>query len=264
MSSNELNRYFTFLESLPQGAGAIIRRYFAMELEVEQKSDETPVTRADREAEIFLREAISREFPEHSIFGEEYGETRRSSAWRWILDPIDGTKSFILKTPLFGTLIALERDGVPVLGAIYFPIQDQLLIGSAETGTFLNGQRCQVANRQNLAEATMIITDPRDLLPHPGHELVIELAREVRLVRGFGDCYGYYLVATGRADLMIEPKNLQYYDVAPMAPILAGAGGVFSSFAGTLDFRTGQGLAANPQLHRQVVARARSAADSVL
>ena len=256
-SSTELNRYFSFLAELQQGAAAIIRRYFAAEIEVEEKGDETPVTRADREAEIFIREAIGRAYPEHSIFGEEYGETRRSGAWRWIIDPIDGTKSFVLKTPLFGTLIALECEGIPVLGSINFPIQQELLIGSATTGTFLNGRRCQVSRQTNLAQATMIITDPRDLLPHPGHELVIELARQVRLVRGFGDCYGYYLVATGRADLMIEPKNLQYYDVAPMAPILAGAGGIFSSFAGNLDFSRGQGLAANPELHRQIIALAR-------
>ncbi|MFM8395963.1 MAG: inositol monophosphatase family protein, partial [Acidobacteriota bacterium] len=145
----------------------------------------------------------------------------------------------------------------PVLGSIYFAIRDLLLIGSAETGTFLNGRRCAVSTQTDLTAATMIITDPRDLLPHPAHRLVIDLAREVRLVRGFGDCYGYYLVATGLADLMIEPKNLQYYDVAPMAPILAGAGGIFSSLSGDLDFTTGQGLAANRELHRQIVARAR-------
>lgn len=255
---SEINTYFEFMGELQQGAGEIIRQYFEVDLEVEQKSDETPVTRADREVELFLREEIGRNFPEHSIFGEEYGETSRPGSWRWIIDPIDGTKSFILKTPLFGTLIALERDGVPVLGSIYFAIQDQLLIGSAETGTFLNGKACAVSTRTELATATMIITDPRDLLPHPAHQLVIDLAREVRLVRGFGDCYGYYLVATGLADLMIEPKNLQYYDVAPMAPILAGAGGVFSSLSGDLDFATGQGLAANRELHRQIVERART------
>jgi histidinol phosphatase-like enzyme (inositol monophosphatase family) len=253
MTSTEFNTYFEFLDQLQRSAGTIIRRHFEGEIEVERKSDETPVTRADRETEIFLRESIAKRFPEHSIFGEEYGETRRSSSWRWIIDPIDGTKSFILKTPLFGTLIALECDGVPVLGSIYFAIQDRVLIGAAETGTFLDGKRCHVSKTTDLTEATMIITDPRDLLPQPGHELVIDLAQQVRLVRGFGDCYGYYLVATGLADFMIEPKDLQYYDVAPMAPILAGAGGIFSSLEGNLDFSSGQGLAANPVLHRQIV-----------
>lgn len=251
---SELTSYFEFLGELQLGAGEIIRGWFEQQsVGVERKQDDSPVTLADREAEIFLREAIGRRYPEHSIFGEEFGETRRESAWRWIIDPIDGTKSFILKTPLFGTLIALERDGIPVLGSISFPIQKHLLIGSAETGTFLNGVPCHVSRTEDLSQATMIITDPRDLLPQPGHELVIDLARRVRLVRGFGDCYGYHLVTRGLADIMIEPKGLKYYDVAPMAPILAGAGGIFSSLSGTLDFSTGQGLAANPTLHRQVL-----------
>jgi histidinol phosphatase-like enzyme (inositol monophosphatase family) len=257
VTNTEINTYFKFMDELQRGAGEIIRSYFASDLEVEVKSDESPVTRADREVELFLREMISRRYPEHSIFGEEYGETGGSGTWRWIVDPIDGTKSFILKTPLFGTLIALERDGLPVLGSIYFAVRDLLLIGSPETGTFLNGDRCQVSSQTELGRATMIITDPRDLLPDPANQLMIDLAREVRLVRGFGDCYGYYLVATGLADLMVEPRDLKYYDVAPMAPILAGAGGIFSSLGGDLDFSSGQGLAANPELHRQVVERAR-------
>lgn len=254
MSKSQLLTYFTFLDELQRNAGKIIRHYYQEEVEVEEKADATPVTRADREVEIFLREALEERFPDHSVYGEEYGETRRSSAYRWIIDPIDGTKSFVLKTPLFGTLIALERDGLPVLGSIYFAVQDRLLIGAAETGAFLNGKKCSVSRTTDLAQATMIITDPRDLLPHPAHDLVIRLAQKVRLVRGFGDCYGYFLVACGLADLMIEPKGLQYYDVAPMAPILAGAGGVFSSLQGTLDFSSGQGLAANPALHAQVIA----------
>lgn len=256
VTSTEVNTYFGFMDELQRGAGEIIRRYFATDLEIEEKSDESPVTRADRETEIFLREQISRRYPEHSIYGEEYGETRKSGSWRWIIDPIDGTKSFILKTPLFGTLIALERDGQPLIGSIYFAVRDLLLIGSAETGTFINGDRCRVSSQTDLSRATMIVTDPRDLLPDPANQFMIDLAREVKLVRGFGDCYGYYLVATGLADLMVEPRNLKYYDVAPMAPILAGAGGVFSSLSGDLDFSSGQGLAANPALHRQVVARA--------
>ncbi|NBO65835.1 MAG: histidinol phosphate phosphatase, partial [Acidobacteria bacterium] len=178
--SSEVSTYFSFMRDLQHGAGEIIRRYFGTRIEVEVKSDDSPVTRADREVELFLREEISLHYPEHSIFGEEYGETKRSGSWRWIVDPIDGTKSFVLKTPLFGTLIALECDGVPVLGSIYFAIRDQLLIGSPQTGTFLNGERCEVSTQISLNKSTMIITDPRDLLPNPGNELLIDLAREVR------------------------------------------------------------------------------------
>jgi myo-inositol-1(or 4)-monophosphatase len=150
-------------------------------------------------------------------------------------------------------MIALERDGMPVLGSIYFPIQDQLLIGSAETGTFLNGEPCSVSQTGDLSKATMIVTDPRTLIASEGHESLIRLAQKVRVVRGFGDCYGYFLVASGLADIMIEPSKLKYYDVAPMPPILEGAGGVFSTMTGDLDFSTGQGLATNRHLHGQIL-----------
>ncbi|MEK7831651.1 MAG: inositol monophosphatase family protein, partial [Acidobacteriota bacterium] len=150
-------------------------------------------------------------------------------------------------------MIALERDGVPVLGSINFPIQDQLLIGSAETGTFLNGKPCSVSKTTKLSEATMILTNPRELYSETHGEKLQRLAKSVRLVRGFGDCYGYYLVATGLADLMVEPGQLKYYDVAPMPPILAGSGGVFTDLGGKIDLLNGQGLATNKHLHEQIL-----------
>jgi histidinol-phosphatase len=247
---DNLQSLFPILHDLSQQAGEIVRRYYYSQFEVEFKEDDSPVTRADREVEQFLRESLEKRFPEYSILGEEYGETRRASAYRWIIDPIDGTKSFVLRTPLFGTMIALERDGLPVLGSIYFPIQDQLLIGSAETGTFLNGAKVSVSQTADLSRATMI-TDPRSLIS-PDSRLSA-LSNKVRLVRGFGDCYGYSLVARGLADVMVEPRALKYYDVAPMPPILQGAGGVFSTLKGDLDFGSGQGLATNGRLHEQII-----------
>jgi len=247
---DKLTSYFPIIEGLSREAGEIIKRHYLTQLEVEHKADDSPVTRADREVEEFLRDAIERLYPDHSILGEEYGETIKSGSHRWIIDPIDGTKSFVMRTPLFGTMIALERDGMPVLGSIYFPIQDQWLIGSAETGTFLNRELCSVSRTTDLSKATMIVTDPRTLLTSPQ---IAEVSRRVRLVRGFGDCYGYFLTACGLADIMIEPGALKYYDVAPMPPILEGAGGVFSTLRGDLDFSTGQGLATNPVLQKQIL-----------
>ncbi len=242
--------YFDIVGELSRKAGEIVLRHYRTRMEVESKDDDSPVTRADREVEEFLRESIERLYPDHSILGEEYGETVKSGSHRWILDPIDGTRSFVMGTPLFGTMIALERDGMPVLGSIYFPVQDQWLIGSAETGTFLNGEPCRVSEVEDLSHATMILTDPRTLLASPA---IAEVSRRVRQVRGFGDCYGYFLTACGLADIMIEPGALKYYDVAPMPPILEGAGGVFSTLRGDLDFSTGQGLATNRSLQRQIL-----------
>lgn len=250
---DNLLTYFPILSELSLKAGAIVRRYYNSQFEVEYKADDSPVTQADREVELFLRDALEKKFPDYSILGEEFGETTRSSAYRWIIDPIDGTKSFVMRTPLFGVMIALERDGAPVLGSIYFPIQDQLLIGSVETGTFLNGERCAVSQTAELANATMIITDPRTLIAEAGNEALVKLSQKVRLVRGFGDCYGYYLVACGLADLMVEPSALKYYDVAPMPPILSGADGVFTTLRGEMNLNTGQGLATNKLLHGQIL-----------
>jgi len=251
---DNLHSFFPILADLSLRAGAIVRRYYNSHFDVEHKEDDSPVTQADQEVELFLRDSLEKHFPTYSILGEEFGETSKSSAYRWIIDPIDGTKSFVMRTPLFGTMIALERDGLPVLGSIYFPIQDQLLIGSAETGTFLNGERCWVSQTAELSQATMIITDPRVLIAAAGNDQLVELSQKVRLVRGFGDCYGYFLVASGLADVMIDPGALKYYDVAPMPPILQGAGGVFSTFKGDLDFSTGQGIATNRLLHGQILA----------
>jgi myo-inositol-1(or 4)-monophosphatase len=250
---DDLLTFFPILSELSIKAGAIIRKYYNSEFEVELKADNSPVTRADREVEIFLRESLEKRFPDFSILGEEFGETTRSSAYRWIIDPIDGTKSFVLKSPLFGVMIALERDGKPVLGSIYLPIQEHHLIGSAETGTFLNGTRCHVSETSQLSEATVLLTNPMVLVDGAERERVARLCRKARLVRGLGDCYGYYLIARGLADVMVEPAALKYYDVAPMPPILEGAGGVFTTLNGDSDLLSGQGLATNPQLHAQVL-----------
>lgn len=248
-----LQSYFPILGELSLKAGAIVQRFYNSQLTVEHKSDDSPVTQADREVEIFLRQELEKKFPDYSILGEEFGETKKSGSHRWIIDPIDGTKSFVMRTPIFGVMIALEREGLPVLGSIYFPLRDELLIGSAETGTFLNGKLCSVSQTADLSRATMILTNPMELISEERGEALQRLARRVRLVRGFGDCYGYYLVATGLADVMIEPGQLKYHDVAPLAPILWGAGGIFTDLSGKIDFTNGQGLATNKQLHEQIL-----------
>jgi myo-inositol-1(or 4)-monophosphatase len=257
---NNLLSFFPFLTDLNHQAGEIIRRYYGTQLEIDRKADQSPVTRADREVETRLRELIEGQFPDHSILGEEFGETKKSSGYRWIIDPIDGTQSFILRTPLFGTLIALECDGAPVLGSLYLPIQNQLMIGSAETGTFLNGVRCHVSQTAELSAAKLMLTDPSVLVnaePHPG---LNRLCRGAGLVRGFGDCYGYFLVACGVADVAVDPI-VNYYDIAPLPPILAGAGGIFTDWDGGEAPLASNALATNRHLHEQALALLGAAAN---
>lgn len=247
-----MEKFFPVFEELNRLAGEIVRRYYGAPIEVDRKADRSPVTRADREVEERLRAEIEKRFPDHSILGEEFGEMKKPGAYRWVIDPIDGTQSFILRTPLFGTLIALERDGVPVLGSVYLPVQDQLLIGSAETGTFLNGERCHVSQTAELSGAKVMITDAAALAADAPHAGLRRLCRDAGLVRGFGDCYGYFLVACGVADVMLDPI-VNYHDVAPLWPILAGAGGAFSDWAGKVDYGAAQALATNRRLHDQVL-----------
>ncbi len=250
---NDLESLFPVLSDVLRGAGAIVRRYFESddEVGVNYKNDGSPVTPADLDVEAFLRDSLTRLFPDASVLGEEHGESGTSGPFRWIIDPIDGTRSFLLRTPLFGTLLALERDGVPILGAIYLPIQDQLMIGSPQTGTFVDGRACRASGVTELKRARLVLTDPADLVEGDHRASLARLAGGVALVRGFGDCYGYFLVAQGLADVMVD-FHVHYYDIAPMLPILQGAGGKFRALSGHLDFDAGKALATNGWLHDEV------------
>lgn len=253
MKRDELEAILPVVEKVNRGAGEIIRSYYGRGVAVDSKADSSPVTRADREAEAFMREELERHFPDFSVLGEEFGETKRASAYRWIIDPIDGTRSFILNTPLFGTLLALEHEGVPVLGSIYLPVQDDLLVGSASTGTFLNGKPCRVSGTKRLEDAVLLLTSPECLIAPGVGERIAALGRRVGLVRGFGDCYGYFMVARGLADIMIDAAGIKYYDVAPMLPIMQGAGGAFTTYEGRADFSSDNGVATNGLLHDEVL-----------
>ncbi len=218
-----------FIKYLARKSADIIKNYYRMPIEIEKKADDSPVTIADKKTEEFLRESIIKEFPEHGILGEEFGEVNPDAEYKWVLDPIDGTKSFISGTPLFGTLIALLQNGNPVLGAINLPILNELLIGDG-TLTKLNDKPVRVRDCSSLSEATLLVTDLKSFGPEPVKGLQ-KLASEVKLVRGWGDCYGYYLVASGYADIMIDPI-MSVWDTMALIPVIKGAGGVITDMKG--------------------------------
>lgn len=198
---------------------------------VELKADRTPVTAADKNAELAIREFLGRECPGHGILGEEFGETPGDGRHRWILDPIDGTKSFIHHVPLFGSLIALERDRVPVVGVIACHAVGETVSAAEGLGTYLNGERCFVSKTADLKDATVSMTSVSRMLKGQADGMA-RLAGACGLARAWGDCYGYMMVATGRADVMIDPV-MNLWDAAALYPVIMEAGGGFSTWDGT-------------------------------
>jgi myo-inositol-1(or 4)-monophosphatase len=261
----DLEPYSSFIVELAERSGDLIRPYFGAsseDLGIELKTDETIVTRADCETEALLREMIRARFPDHGIVGEEYGEERPDAEFVWMLDPIDGTISFASASPLFGTLIALLHNGEPVLGAISQPVLRQLCLGDGETTT-LNGKPVHVRQTPRLADATLLVTDIVDVAKYQDGAAFDALMRDVKLVRTWGDCYGYLLVATGRADIMCDPAMNQW-DIAPLIPIVRGAGGVISDWQGKDAVGAKSIIATTSQtLHDEVIRRLNPSDDVV-
>ncbi|HVX39318.1 MAG TPA: histidinol-phosphatase [Gemmatimonadaceae bacterium] len=212
-------------------AGRTALRHFRSTLEVEEKRDGSPVTIADRSAEQRAREWIANRFPDDGIAGEEYGVERPDAARRWIVDPIDGTKSFVHGVPLWGTLVAVcERQEI-LAGAAYFPALDEMLAAAVERGAWWNGTRCRVSQVASVEKATVLTTDHRFLRTPERQPGWRRLADRAAIARDWGDCYGYLLVATGRAEVMID-GILEDWDAAALFPAIVEAGGVFTDCAG--------------------------------
>jgi histidinol-phosphatase len=233
-------------------AGRQTLSWFNTDPEIEWKADHSPVTAADRAAEHTLRRMIRQRFPFHSILGEEFGEDPGSEPVRWILDPIDGTRSFARGIPLYGVQIGVEVCGEPVVGAIYLPVLDQLLSAHRGGGCSLNGRRCQVSAVQSLDQALLIAHDQH--LIHQRWDGLPALSAEVQLVRNWGDCYSFVQVITGKAEIVLEPR-MSSWDNAPLLTLLEEAGGRFSNWQGQRTIHGGEALASNDHFHAELLQR---------
>lgn len=224
-------------------AGDLAFRFFGRSLPVDRKADGSPVTEADREAERAAIDWIASRFPGDGILGEEHGAIRPEAPRSWLIDPIDGTKSFIRGVPLWGSLVAvLEADRV-LAGAVYCPALGERLAAAPGRGCWWNGVRCGVSSVTDLGQATVLATDER-FAAHPARrEGWLRLAGGAALSRTWGDCYGYLLVATGRAEVMVDAM-VSPWDAAPLVPIIEEAGGVFSDWDGNRSFGDGGGAIA--------------------
>jgi len=249
---NELNELVEFAVDLARGAGEITLQYFRKKPETSKKSDGSYVTIADREAESYLRKRIFERFPDDGILGEEEGETQGTSGRRWILDPIDGTFAFVHGVPLYGVLIAVEIKGQMSVGVVNIPALGEMVSAAKGLGCFLNGERARVSNTAELKDALLLSTS-FVACARAGFGRVAELLQEkAKVSRTWGDCYGYVLVATGRADVMLDPV-MNLWDCAPFLPIMEEAGGTFTDWRGVRTADGGNAVATNGLLFEQVM-----------
>jgi histidinol-phosphatase len=241
-----------FALSLADDSRGILRRHFGAGLTVEWKGDNTPVTLADKAVEEGMRNRMLKETPGYGIWGEEFGREPGKTGREWVVDPLDGTKAFIHGVPLFGTLIALLDDGIPVLGVIDLPILGERVHAVRGGGAFRNGSPCRVSPVSRLDEA-LLLDGSITTMERLGHGPAwAGLRGRARLHRGWGDCYGHFLVAVGAAEVMADPV-VEAWDIAPMAVILPEAGGRFSGFSGGDGIAERTGLSTNGALHDEVL-----------
>jgi histidinol phosphatase-like enzyme (inositol monophosphatase family) len=243
--------YFQAVVDVATLTGDFAMQYYGKHIDIDVKSDGSPVTIADRGAEEHARAWIAERFPNDGILGEEFGTVNEDAPRRWIIDPIDGTKSFVRSVPLWGTLVAVTEGDTVLAGCAYFPALAELIVAAPGAGCFWNGTRCRVSETRSLANATVVITDDR----FPNSPLRFDawqtLAARAQVVRTWGDCYGYLLVATGRADVMIDDV-VSPWDTAPLMPIITEAGGVLTDWRSNPTAFGGDLIATNGALAREV------------
>jgi histidinol-phosphatase len=239
-----------------RAAGDIAMKHFGFTA-VEFKKDGTELTAADTAAETFLRAEVAANFPDHAILGEEGGATERPSRYRWVIDPIDGTRSFASGVPLFGMLLSLEEDGVPVVGCCHFPATGETLIAATGAGCWLGDRRVSVSACDRLADARVVTSGLeywRDWATPEGRAGFDRLVSGCRIARTWGDCFGHALVATGRAEIFADPACGKRWDYSAIIPIISEAGGKLSTL-GNLPIRDrSTGLTTNGLLHSTAVA----------
>lgn len=248
----DLNAFHQFAIEVAKLGGKQTLKHFKQSVDVERKSDDSPVTIADREVEMMMREAIIKRFPDHGIVGEEFDRKNEDSLVQWILDPIDGTKSFIHGIPLYTTLIGVLVKGEPVVGIIYAPALNELCEAARGKGARLNGEICHVRKCTDLSEATFLSTSVSMPSKANYKEAFGTLVEKSRIHRTWGDAYGHMMVAAGRADLMFDPV-LNIWDAAPLLTIMQEAGGKFCDTSGKETIQSGNGFSCSRSLLPEVL-----------
>jgi histidinol phosphatase-like enzyme (inositol monophosphatase family) len=261
----EIGVYMEAAAEVARVAGDIANGYYGHDPETRTKSDGSPVSIADINAERTAREWIERRFPNDGIVGEELPSVRADASRRWLLDPIDGTYTFLQSVPLWGTLVAVVEGDDVIAGAAYFPALDELAVAALGEGCWWNGSRAAVSTVADVDQARLLTSDARFLRDAARRERWVQLQNSVRTMRTWGDCYGYLLVATGRADIMVDDV-MSEWDCAALVPIITEAGGVFTDWRGRETAFGGDAIATNANLAatvREILAPASAAYSAV-
>lgn len=245
--SENLNLYLNFAREMAWEAGRLTLGYFQTDLRPDWKEDDSPVTVADKKAEELIRHQIETRFPTHDIIGEEYGDQNSGASHRWIIDPIDGTKSFIRGVPLYGVLIGLVIEDRPVIGVANFPALGEMISAGEGLGCWWNGRQASVSDKKTLAESVVSHIDTASFEFRGKGEQWKRLQQASYYNAGWCDAYGYLLVATGRVEVALDPI-MNIWDCAPFLPILQEAGGYFGDWQGNSVIDAGEALATNGHL----------------
>lgn len=252
--SESLRELLDFAHTIAWQAGKITLRHFQSGVAVIQKADESPVTIADRESEAFLRKMIGERYPDHAILGEEEGLSGAADAeYRWVLDPIDGTKSFVRGVPLYGVLVALLQNNEPVVGVANLPALGEIIYAARGLGCWWNGRPSRVSSVATLRESLVVGTVAEGYTPYGKAAAFQRLLSTAGMFRTWGDCYGHLLVATGRAEVAVDPV-MNVWDAAALYPIVSEAGGTYSDWRGTPGIEGGEGISANALVRDELLA----------
>lgn len=241
-----------FAVSVAKAAGDHTLKYFKKSVEIISKNDDSPVTIADREAELVMRKMISERFPEHGIIGEEHGIHQPDAYVQWILDPIDGTVGFIHGIPLYTNLIGITIGGVPVVGVINAPYMNEMVCAAKDSGAYFNHTKTTVRKIDSLKNASLMTSDVQ-YFNQFGYKASFErLLTQVKTHRTYGDAYGHLMVATGRADIMLDPI-LAIWDAAALLPVISEAGGSFTDLKGNPRIDGGNGFACHADFKEELI-----------
>jgi histidinol-phosphatase len=257
--AEDIRELLDFAHTIAWQAGKITLRHFQSGVAVDRKADESPVTVADRESEAYLRAAIAARYPGHAILGEEEGLSGGADAeYRWILDPIDGTKSFVRGVPLYGVMVGVLRGGEPLVGAVNMAALGEVVYAGKGLGCWWNGRQCRVSSVSTLAESLVVATTATRYERYGKGEAFGRILGAAGMFRTWADCYGYLLVATGRAELALDPV-MNIWDAAALAPILHEAGGTYTDWSGAPTVHNNEGIGSNGLVLDEALALIRGA-----